>query len=77
LTVLARNGTISRIILHHRLEDSPRLKSELETIYAKAYPVAIKSVSKLFLLPKDASISWEQALDEDWFFEDQSGDSEV
>jgi len=46
-------------------------------MYAKAYPVAVKSVSKLFPLPQNASISLEQALDEDWFFEDQSGDSEV
>lgn len=66
-----------RAQIQHRLEDSPSLKPELETMYAKAYPVAVKSVSKLFSLPKDASISLEQALDEDWFFEDQSGDSEV
>ncbi len=66
-----------RAQIQHRLEDSPSLKSELETMYAKAYPVAVKSVSKLFPLPQNASISLEQALDEDWFFEDQSGDSEV
>ncbi|MCL1470074.1 DUF29 domain-containing protein [Argonema antarcticum] len=56
-----------RAQIQHRLEDSPSLKSELEVMYAKAYPVAVKSVSKLFLLPNDAHISLEQALDEDWF----------
>lgn len=66
-----------RAQIQHCLEDSPSLKYELETMYAKAYPVAVKSVSKLFPLPQNASISLEQALDEDWFFEDQSGDSEV
>ena len=60
-----------RAQLQHRLEDSPSLKSELEAMYAKAYPVAVKSVSKLFSLPKDAHISLEQALDEDWFAIDE------
>ena len=50
-----------------RLEDSPSLRPQLETMYDKAYPVAIKSVSKLFLLPPEAQISLSQALDENWF----------
>lgn len=50
-----------------RLEDSPSLRSQLKEMYAKVYPVAIKSVSKLFSLPEDAHISLSQALDEDWF----------
>ncbi len=50
-----------------RLEDSPSLRPQLEEMYAKVYPVAIKSVSKLFSLPEDAHISLPQALDEDWF----------
>ena len=50
-----------------RLEDSPSLRPQLEEMYAKVYPVAIKSVSKLFSLPEDAHISLSQALDEDWF----------
>jgi len=31
------------------------------------YDTDLKSVSKLFLLPSDARISLEQALDDDWF----------
>jgi enoyl reductase-like protein len=50
-----------------RLEDSPSLKPQLITMYEKAYPVAIKSVSKLFTLPPEAEITLSQALDEDWF----------
>ncbi|MEA5617839.1 DUF29 domain-containing protein [Cronbergia sp. UHCC 0137] len=50
-----------------RLEDSPSLCSQLETMYEKVYPVAIKSVSKLFKLPPEAQISLSQALDQDWF----------
>ena len=34
-----------------RLEDSPSLRSQLPTLYEKAYPTAVKSVSKLFSLP--------------------------
>ncbi|MEQ8969406.1 MAG: DUF29 domain-containing protein [Coleofasciculus sp. C1-SOL-03] len=64
-----------RAQIQQRLEDSPSLKPELDAMYAKAYPVAIKSVSKLFPLPKDAQISLEQALDEDWFVVDESGES--
>ena len=60
-----------RAQIQHRLEDSPSLKPELEAMYAKAYPVAVKSVSQLFSLPKDAHISLEHALDEDWFFVDK------
>ena len=54
-----------RAQIQQRLEDSPSLKPELEAMYAKAYPVAIKSVSKLFSLPNDADIFLEKALDED------------
>jgi hypothetical protein len=50
-----------------RLEDSPSLRPQLETMYDKAYPVAVKSVSKLFSLPSEAQISLSQALDENWF----------
>lgn len=49
------------------LEDSPSLRSQLPILYEKAYPTAVKSVSKLFSLPSDAKISLSQALDEDWF----------
>jgi len=34
-----------RAQIQHHLEDSPSLKPELEAMYAKAYPVAIKSLS--------------------------------
>lgn len=50
-----------------RLEDSPSLRPQLPTFYAKAHPIALKSVSKLCSLPPNAQISLEQALDEDWF----------
>ena len=56
-----------RAQIQDRLEDSPSLRPQLETFYAKAHPIAIKSVSKLFSLPPDAQISLAQALDEDWF----------
>ncbi|AFZ42493.1 protein of unknown function DUF29 [Halothece sp. PCC 7418] len=49
------------------LEDSPSLRPQLPTLYEKAYPTAIKSVSKLFSLPSDARITLSQALDDDWF----------
>lgn len=64
-----------RAQIQHRLEDSPSLRPEFEAMYAKAYPIAVKSVSKLFLLPHNAHISLEQALDEDWFVVDESGES--
>ena len=56
-----------RYQIHRRLKDSPSLKVKLESIYAEVFPVAVKSVSKLFSLPSDAHISLEQALDDDWF----------
>jgi hypothetical protein len=56
-----------RFQIQTRLEDSPSLKPQLITMYEKAYPVAIKSVSKLFTLPPEAEITLSQALDEDWF----------
>ena len=56
-----------RSLIHTRLEDSPSLRPQLEAIYDKAYPVAIKSVSKLFSLPPESQITLSQALDEDWF----------
>jgi hypothetical protein len=56
-----------RAQIQTRLEDSPSLRSQLPTLYEKAYPVAIKSVSKLFSLPPNAGITLEQALDENWF----------
>ena len=56
-----------RYQIHKRLKESPSLKSKLESIYTEVFPVAIKSVSKLFSLPPDAHISLEQALDDDWF----------
>ncbi|MEQ8963401.1 MAG: DUF29 domain-containing protein, partial [Coleofasciculus sp. C2-GNP5-27] len=64
-----------RAQIQQRLEDSPSLKPELDAMYAKAYPVAVKSVSQLFSLPKDAHISLEQALNEDWFVADGAGES--
>ena len=60
-----------RYQIHKRLQESPSLKPKLESIYAEVFPIALKSVSKLFLLPPDAHISLEQVLDEDWFPENQ------
>lgn len=56
-----------RAQIETRLEDSPSLRSQLPALYEKAYPVAIKSVSKLFSLPPNAGITLDQALDENWF----------
>lgn len=56
-----------RYQIHKRLKESPSLKPKMESIYAEVFPVALKSMSKLFLLPSDARISLEQALDDDWF----------
>lgn len=56
-----------------RLEDSPSLRPQLEYFYEKAYPTAIKSVSKLFALPPNAHISLSQALDDDWFPDERLG----
>lgn len=56
-----------RAQIQTRLEDSPSLRSQLPSLYEKAYPVAVKSVSKLFSLPPNAEITLDQALDEDWF----------
>ncbi|MBE9166915.1 DUF29 domain-containing protein [Pleurocapsales cyanobacterium LEGE 06147] len=56
-----------RYQIHKRLEESPSLNPKMESIYAEVFPVALKSVSKLFLLPSDARISLKQALDDDWF----------
>nr|WP_318699277.1 MULTISPECIES: DUF29 domain-containing protein [unclassified Roseofilum] len=58
-----------RAQIEDRLEDSPSLRSQLPLLYYKAYPVALKSVSKLFDLPEDAEMSLSQVLDEDWFGE--------
>ncbi|NEO69930.1 DUF29 domain-containing protein [Moorena sp. SIO3H5] len=49
------------------IEDSPSLRPQLENFYNKAYPSAVKSVSKLFVLPPEADIYLTQALDDDWF----------
>lgn len=56
-----------RAQIQTRIEDSPSFRPQMETFYEKAYPVALKSVSKLFSLPPEANISLSQALDEDWF----------
>ncbi|NBD15468.1 MAG: DUF29 family protein [Cyanobacteria bacterium] len=56
-----------RAQIQTRLEDSPSLRSQLPSLYEKAYSVAVKSVSKLFYLPPNAEITLTQALDEDWF----------
>jgi hypothetical protein len=56
-----------RYQIHKRLKESPSLRSELESIYAEIFPVAIKSVSQLFTLEKNAYISLEKTLDNDWF----------
>jgi hypothetical protein len=45
-----------RYQVHKRLKESPSLRPELESIYAEIFPVAIKSVSQLFSLEKDAYI---------------------
>jgi hypothetical protein len=60
-----------RAQIQGRLEDSPSLNSQLQTFYEKSHPVAIKSVSKLCSLPPDAKISLVQALDDNWFPNDQ------
>lgn len=56
-----------RYQINKRLKESPSLNPAMESIYAEVFPVAFKSVSKLFSLPCDARISLEQALDDDWF----------
>jgi len=56
-----------RAQIQARLEDSPSLRSQLPTLYEKAHATAIKSVSKLFFLPDNASINLSQALDDNWF----------
>jgi hypothetical protein len=56
-----------RYQVHKRLKESPSLRPELASIYAEIFPVAIKSVSQLFPLQKDAYISLEKTLDNDWF----------
>ncbi len=56
-----------RYQIHTLLRDSPSLKPAMESIYSEVFPVAVKSVSKLFSLPSDANVSLEQALDDDWF----------
>ena len=56
-----------RYQIHKRLKESPSLRPELESIYAEIFPVAIKSVSQLFPLEKDAYIPLEKTLDNDWF----------
>jgi hypothetical protein len=58
-----------RYQIHKRLKESPSLRPELESIYAEIFPVAIKSVSQLFPLEKDAYITLEKTLDNDWFTE--------
>ncbi|WP_442957283.1 DUF29 family protein [Phormidium sp. CCY1219] len=63
-----------RAQIYNRLEDSPSLRPQLETFYEKAHPISIKSVSKLFSLPPDARINLWQALDEDWFPNDNPTD---
>ncbi len=59
-----------RASINKRLKESPSLKPAMESIYAEVFPIAFKSVSKLFSLPCDAQISLEQALDDDWFPDD-------
>jgi hypothetical protein len=56
-----------RYQIHKRLKESPSLLSELESIYAEIFSVAIKSVSQLFPLEKDTYIPLEKTLDNDWF----------
>lgn len=60
-----------RAQIETRLEDSPSLRSQLPALYEKAYPVAVKSVSKLFSLPPNAEITLSQTLDENWFPEEK------
>jgi hypothetical protein len=56
-----------RYQINKRIKESPSLKPELELMYEEIFPVAIKSVSKLFLLPSEPYISLKQALDDEWF----------
>ncbi|MBR8828649.1 MAG: DUF29 domain-containing protein [Gomphosphaeria aponina SAG 52.96 = DSM 107014] len=56
-----------RYLINKRIKESPSLKPGLESMYAEIFPIAVKSVSKLFSLPADAHISLEQTLDENWF----------
>ena len=56
-----------RAQIENQLEDSPSLKRELPAFYQRAHATAIKSVSKLFVLPDEAIISLENTLDDDWF----------
>ena len=56
-----------RYQIHKRLKESPSLRPELESIYSEIFPVAIKSVSQLFPLEKDAYSPLEKTLDNDWF----------
>jgi len=56
-----------RYQINKRIKESHSLKPALESMYAEIFPIAIKSVSKLFSLPSDAHISLTQALDDDWF----------
>jgi hypothetical protein len=56
-----------RAQIESRLEDSPSLRRELPIFYERAHSTAIKSVSKLFTLDRNASISLENALEEEWF----------
>ncbi len=52
-----------RYQINKRLQESPSLNPAMESMYAEVFPVALKSVSKLFLIPSDAHISLAQALD--------------
>jgi hypothetical protein len=56
-----------RYQIDKRLKDSPSLNPAIESMYAEIFPIALKSVSKLFPLPSDAMISLSQALDDNWF----------
>ncbi len=56
-----------RAQIENQLEDSPSLKRELPAFYQRAHTTAIKSVTKLFVLPNEAIVSLEKALDDDWF----------
>jgi hypothetical protein len=53
--------------IQKRRRDSPSLNLLIESIYGEVFPVGVKFVSQLRSLPLDASISIEQALDDDWF----------
>jgi len=66
-----RSGWIIEVInlrseIEAILDDSPSLRNYLSTIYPKAHAKAIKTMSQAFYLPNNATVSLENALDENY-----------